>query len=291
MPNAALTQPPLHPALATMARETRVRRGPVPRELAGEPVGDGHWRLEGDSFLLRAPGGIGAFYRRGRGVTVERPTTADPRDLQLWLDGTVYAAIAALNGLLPLHASAVAHAGAVHAFSGPPGAGKSTLAAALGHDGLPLFCDDTLVLDLSGDGTVHCLPGHKRLKLWPEGLALAGAEPRELVADDYPKHFAEPAAGSVGEVLPLAALYFLEPGDAPTLHPLAPGERIARLEDDHYTAELFARADALPQAARFARLAAIAARLPMARFARPFDAGRFDEGRAWIARAIREASR
>jgi hypothetical protein len=285
--HAALALAAPHPAVATMARETRVRRGPVPRELDGTRLGNGNWALAGDCFLLRAEPSIGVLYRRGEGLTVEHPDDADPRDVRLWLEGTAYAAVAALNGLLPLHASAVAHDGAVYAFAGPPGAGKSTLAAALGREGLPLFCDDTLLLDISGEGPIACLPGHKRLKLWPEGLTLARAHAREQVASDYPKLFAESAAGSVAEVLPLAALTFLETGEDPTLRPVGPGERIARLQDDHYTAALFERAEALPRPQRFARLSGIAARITMHRFARSLDPARFAENRAWMARQIR----
>jgi hypothetical protein len=178
---AALAPEPLHPALATMARETRVRRDAVARELDGETVAEGCWRLAGDAFLLSVEGGIRFHYRRGQGVTIDAPAGIDARDLELWLNGSVYAAVAALNGLLPLHASAVEHRGRVYAFAGPPGAGKSTLAAALGHDGVALWADDTLVLDLAGEGTVVCLPGHKRLKLWPDGVRLAGARAGEGV--------------------------------------------------------------------------------------------------------------
>ena len=62
------------------------------------------------------------------------------------------------------------HGGEVFAFAGPSGSGKSTLIAALGQLGLPMFCDDTLVLDLGEPDIVICLPGHKRLKLTPEAL-------------------------------------------------------------------------------------------------------------------------
>lgn len=282
---ATATRP--HPAAALMARETRVRLGPVGRAIDGTAVDDDHWLLRQDRFLMRAAGGIGLFYRRGAGITLERPEDADPRDVALWLNGTLYAAIAALNGLMPLHASAVAHGGRVYAFTGPPGAGKSTLAAALGREGLPLFCDDTLVLDISGAGEIVGLPGHKRLKLWPEGVTLAGATPREHVASHYPKHFADPAAGVVAEPLPLAGLFFLEPGERPELLPIAPGERLARLQDDHYTAQLFERAGGLTRAQRFAQLAGLVRRMPMRRFARPFDPARFDEGLGAIAAHIR----
>ena len=95
--------------------------------------------MVGDRFLLRGDPDIRLAYERGKGVTLDVPAESDPRDAQLWLNGALYAAIAAINGLMPLHASAVAFEGRVHAFTGPPGAGKSTLAAALGRRGLPLF--------------------------------------------------------------------------------------------------------------------------------------------------------
>ena len=294
MTQAALALPPQHPAIALMARETRVREGRVARTLGGTPLADDSWMLHGGEFLMRAEGGIGLHYRRGHGITLERPPGADPRTITLWLNGTLYAAIAALNGLYPIHASAVAHRGRVFAFTGATGSGKSTLVAALGRAGFAQFCDDTLILDISGasthGGPPLCLPGHKRLKLWPEGVALAGVEPGELVADDYRKHFVEPAGGTVGEPLPLAGLFFLEQGETPEVAPLAGGERIERLQDDHYTADLWRQATDQTRAARFATLAALARRMAMQRFTRPFDPARFAEGIDFIAAHIEGAS-
>ena len=277
-----------------MARETRVREGSVPRKLAGTALLDDSWALHGDEFAFRTLDGVGLHYRRGAGITLEQPAGIDPRTIELWLNGTLYAAIAALNGLFPLHASAVAYRGRVHAFSGPTGAGKSTLVAALGvtalgRAGFAQFCDDTLILDIAGDGPAVCLPGHKRLKLWPEGVALAGVEPGELVAADYPKHYVAPVAGSIDEPLPLAELVFLESGSDPLVVPLRGAHRIDRLQDDHYTAQLWHQASDHSRAERFAMLAALARRIPMSRFVRPFDPARFAQSTAFIAAHIRKA--
>ena len=298
MPSAARLLPQSqtapHPALALMARETQVREGFVPRVLAGTALRDDSWVLRGDEFLFRTSDGIGLHYLRGAGITLEQPAGTDPRTIALWLGGTLYAAIAALNGLFPLHASAIEHQGQVYAFSGPAGAGKSTLVAALGvaaldRAGFAQFCDDTLILDIAGEGPPVCLPGHKRLKLWPEGVALAGVEPGELVAADYPKHYVQPAAGSIGEPLPLAELVFLERGDDPLIAALSGGERIDRLQDDHYTAELWRQATDRSRAERFAMLAALARRIPMSRFVRPFDPARFAHSTGFIGAHIRKA--
>ncbi len=106
LPSAArpLPQPQtaLHPAVALMARETRVRDGRVARALGGITLHDDSWVLRGSEFLMRASGEIGLHYRRGEGITLERPDGTDPRTIALWLNGPLYAAIAALNGLRPM---------------------------------------------------------------------------------------------------------------------------------------------------------------------------------------------
>jgi hypothetical protein len=280
-----------HPGPALLAQEARVTYGPVPPALGGQQIGPGRMLLDGDSFLLRSTTGYGLFYAKGQGVTVERGAGADPAEQELWLNGSVYAAIAAIHGFLPFHASAVAWRGQVFAFSGPSGAGKSTLAAALGQHGLPLFCDDTLVLDVSDPERILCQPGHKRLKLAPDALALTGSTGHEPVAPDIGKLYAEPAAGTLRAVLPLAGLVFLADGAPTAFTPIEGAARIARLNDDHYTHDLFtaARAEAIP--ARFDRIARIAARIAMTELIRPRDPGQFAATTALVASWIKESPR
>jgi hypothetical protein len=269
-----------------MQRETAVQYGPVPHSLSGEPLAEMSWQMLGGAFLLRGEGEHYFLYRKGDGVTVERGPDADVSEESLWLNGSVYAAVASLNGLLPIHASAVAHDGRVFAFSGPAGAGKSTLVAALGRHGLPLFCDDTLVLDLSDPERIVCLPGHKRLKLRPDAIGLTGAMPQEKVSKTVDKHYALPATGEVGVALPLGELIFLEEGPEPAIMPITGAERLVRLQDDHYTARLFDSARRFDRAAQFAHLARLARQIAMARFVRPLDRDRFDEGVALAARHV-----
>jgi len=279
---------PPHPGPGLLAHEAQVRYGTVPRELGGQAMPPGSIGLHADSFLLQTNTGYGFFYRKGEGVVIERDSGADPAEEVLWLNGSTYAAIAAINGFLPFHASAVVWNGRAYAFSGPSGAGKSTLSAALGRHGLPLLCDDTLVLDIADPARVQCLPGHKRLKLTPQAIALTGSTAQERVAAIIDKHYAEPPGGIIRQVLPLARLCFLEDGPEIAFTPIGGGERIARLNDDHYTAELFAQARDEDFAARFARIAAIAGHVPMTRLVRPRDPARFDEVTARVAAWIKE---
>ena len=275
------------PAQILLARESRVALGPVPHRLEDTVVAEMSWYLAGEEFLLRARGNHWFHYRKGFGVTIERGAGARVEAEALWLDGSVYSAIAAINGFVPIHASAVCHDGAVFAFAGQSGAGKSTLATALAASGLPLFADDTLILDLSEAGGVVALPGHKRLKLTPEAIALTGATAGEEVGGPVEKRYADAAQIWRGGPLPLAGLLFLETGDPAAITPLSGAERMLRLRDGHYTTQHYTAARQLDPAGLFAHLSRLARDLPMGVFRRPIDTARFGESVACALAHIR----
>jgi hypothetical protein len=275
-------------AMLLLARETRVAPGPVPREWAGRAIGRDSSYLDGDSYVLRTDSGLGFFYRRGDGISVEHEPGADLSEESLWLNGSVYAAIACINGLMPIHASAVVHESQVYAFTGPSGAGKSTLIAALASQGLTMYADDTLVLDLSDPAQVVCLPGHKRLKLTAEAIALTGAEAQESVGVASGKFYARAGDEWTAGPLPLTELIFLETGAALALTPITGGERIARLSDDHYTTELFMRAGQRGRGEMFALRARLARQVAMACLVRPRDLARFGESVALAAHHVKQ---
>jgi hypothetical protein len=149
-----------------------------------------------------------------------------------------------------------------------------------------MFCDDTLVLDLSDPERILCLPGHKRLKLRPDAIALTGASPQEKVSTTVDKHYALPAAGDVHDPLPLAELIFLREAFDFAIEPIVGSERLVLLQDDHQTADLFAGARKFDRIHQFAHLARLARQIPMARFARPIDRARFEEGVALVVEHV-----
>jgi hypothetical protein len=269
---------PLSDAQRMMQRETRVTFGQAPHSLSDEPLRPTSWQMDGEAFLLRGEGDHYFYYRKGHGITIERGPDVDLSEESLWLNGSLYSAIASINGLVPIHASAVAVDGRVFAFTGCGGAGKSTLAAALGLHGLPMFCDDTLVLDLSDPDQIICLPGHKRLKLRPDALALTRAKAEEKVSQTVDKYYAVPSGGSVTSRMPLAELIFLEDGDRIAFEPVSGGQRLAMLQDDHYTAGLLAAARRPDRRQQFEHLARLASQVAMSRFIRPRDTRYFSQG-------------
>ena len=79
---------------------------------------------------------------------------------------------AALQDRVLLHASAVLVDDGVHAFIGPRGVGKSTLARHLGQQGLAVLSDELL----------HCLPTASGILIPELRQSLAGESPRPLEA-------------------------------------------------------------------------------------------------------------
>lgn len=274
------------PTQLTMERETRVALGSTPKQLADEPLAESSWQMCDDQFLLRGTGEHYFHYRRGRGITIARGPGTDESEESLWLNGTVYSAIASLNGLMPLHASAIAFEGSVYAFTGRAGDGKSTLVAALGALGFPMFSDDTLVLDLSDQTAIRCLPGHKRLKLTANAFDLTGALREEKVSSTVEKFYARPTAGVIRSVLPLAKLFLLEQGSECEITPISGGKRLLSMEENHYTTVLYARAQQFDRHAQFAHRARLARQMDVVSFARPFDPAGFAEGVARVAEYI-----
>ena len=260
-----------------MQRETASHHGRVPRTLGGHDLGPGCRAFIDGQFILLTSSGFGYHYRPGAGITIERPGAGfDPDEEALWLNGSVYAAAACLNGFYPVHASAVAYQGRAYAFTGASGAGKSTLIAGLGQRGWPMFCDDTLLLDLSDPAQVTALPGHKRLKLTDHALELTGTAAQQPVGADTGKSYVLPPAGDWTEPLPLGALVFLEEGAPAGWAAIGGAERFARLADDHYTQDLYAEAQRPARGALFALRADFARRVPMARLTRPRSPAGFD---------------
>lgn len=132
-----------------------------------------------------------------------------PDFVRAHLTGRVLATLLYLDGLLPLHASAVATRDGVVGFMAPKGFGKSTLALALAKAGAWLVSDDTLPVDAASG---EAWPGVHGLRVRDDTLAAVGMpfgplrtrEGKHVVTDvGQERVFARPIG--------LAALYLIAP--------------------------------------------------------------------------------
>ena len=279
--------------LRTCGADVTIRRGVVPDTLPAVEAGGAAWWYAGDRMLIKPPCGVRFLVEGGESVRYAAQRDVAPADVRLFLLGSVWGALALQRGLLPLHASAVGRDRTVHAFTGPPGAGKSTLAATLAARGYPLYTDDMLILDPASFGThAKCYRAKADLKLWPDASVLTGAVPGAPVRAGVGKRFADPARWSPHTAGRLRTLHCLSystgrPRDGAHC-------RIERLTRRRAT---FALYDALfgPRQAvaivgrrrLFESLLAAAARhVQMSVFHRPRLHGRFEEGVACLAEAL-----
>jgi hypothetical protein len=187
--------------------------------------------------------------RDGRQLWADWPEGYAIEDAATYLVGPVLGFVLRLQGITPLHASAIALDDRAIALVGMPGAGKSTTAAAFAHLGFAVLSDDVVALEDCRDRFLVA-PGYPRVNLWPDSVrTLLGSEqalPR--ITPTWEKHYLPLNEGGrrfQSEKLPLGAVYFLgerDPGSrAPVIREVAAGEALVNLVANTYVNYLLDR--------------------------------------------------
>lgn len=192
--------------------------GRVPETLPDPRVSNPDYQVGKGTFLFTVPDVARYLVRDGREILVERLDGSDERDVRLFLLGSVFGALCHQRGLLPLHASAVKVGRGCAAFVGPPGAGKSTIAAFLVQRGHSLVSDDVCVVSRSPDNEYLVHSSIPRLKLWADGLKALRRDIGALRRDRtrMEKYHLPVDAGFKTEALPPWRIYVLR--EAPGTH-------------------------------------------------------------------------
>jgi hypothetical protein len=216
---------------------------------------DGHgqplariWKLQGgDYFHLRYCDGIEFFFdRAGERVWSFWPKHLNFDDVLTYLAGPVFGFLLFVRGITCLHASAVAVGNKAIALLGPPGAGKSTTAAALALSRFPVLTDDIVALR-ECDGEFLVQPAYLRIGLWPHSVEALYGSPEALprLTESWEKRSLELGRGCYQfqeQALPLAAVYVLgeRTSQSPrgTISPLAPREFLITLLGNTYAVRL-----------------------------------------------------
>lgn len=183
-----------------------------------------------------------AVEREGREIWADWPDGYSLEDACTYLIGPVISFALRLQGVTCLHASAIAIDNYAVALMGPPGAGKSTTAAAFARLGYPVLTDDVVVLANRGD-QFFVQSGYPRVNLWPDSVgALFGSKdalPR--ITPTWGKQYL--ALDQKGyrfqtEPLPLGAIYMLSEREAglttPVVEKLAGSEAFTMLVANTY---------------------------------------------------------
>jgi hypothetical protein len=244
-----------------------------PRPCAGTDVGRpaliARRFIETGNFLLTYEDGAEfVIDRLGTRVCARWPETLSVDDVSTYLLGPILGFILRLRGVTCLHASAVEVDGRGIAILGPPGAGKSTLAAGFANAGFGVLSDDVApVVNRRGEFAMQ--PGYPRLRLWPDSVqALYGAvdllpritqtwDKRHLDLTDRRYRFLDRPA-------PLSAIYVLDErtAGAPVIEAMRPRDAILALVANTYANYLL---DPDMRAQEFGELEALATNVAVRR--------------------------
>lgn len=251
-------------------------------------------RMYKSGFIRMAYADGVVFVMNGLGtqVWVIIPHDQTVEDVSACLLGPVMGVVLRLQGIVCLHASAVAVDGRAIALVGISGAGKSTTAAAFARLGYPVLTDDVLALT---DCIDHFLvrPAYPQVRLWPESVAglfgSADALPRMMPGWD--KRFLslqQPGYRFQSESLQLAGLYFLEPrgksNHASAIEAVNPAEALMTLVSDSFATNF---QDKPRRAVEFDLLGRLVATIPLRRISAPDNLAEIDNLCRAIAQDVR----
>jgi hypothetical protein len=149
---------------------------------------------------------------KGRQIRIWPAAGAMQKDIEIILFGPAWATLCHQRGLLPLHASAIVTSGAITAFAGHSGAGKSTIAALMGSLDYELIADDVLPVSFNHDAVPGAWPYLRRLKLRRDSINQLGITPTEQVSEtlDKEKRIVHPKLAAADKWTRLERLYLLE---------------------------------------------------------------------------------
>ena len=242
----------------------------------------------GPGDAVMAVGDLGAIrVRDGARVGVSLRPGADPDLLRLFLIGSAIGMALHQRGLLVLHAATVVGPDGARAIVGPQGAGKSTLAAALGRRGFAVFGDDVIAVRQQGEvATVAPASGVFKvtprtlaaLALSPEGLRPVGGPVDKLY---LPNRIAGGEAADLREVVVIGT----DPAAEPALRPLTGFEALTALATHTYRPHYVDLLDR--RAAHFCQIAALAGGVPVRALSRPWGLDGLDETAGLLDRVWR----
>jgi len=277
-----LEMPELAPGDRACEPDLRIRFGDVP-DVPG--AGWARWHVDPGAARLAYDEVARIAVLDGAEIVVE-PLGERP-DVHLYVAGPALALAMAQRGAHVLHASAVVVDGGVHAFLADAGWGKSTLAAALHARGHRLVADDVVAI-LPGEGRPLVAPAFPQLKLWPPAATAVGVDSEALprVYPEVEKRARRLSPGAFDPTpVPLAGLWVLDAGEAPTAEPLRGGDAVMELVRNSYG--LGPRHD-LDGPAGLERCARVLETVPAWRLRRPWALDGLNATVALVERTARE---
>jgi hypothetical protein len=234
---------------------------------------------EGNTFLKISSIGIFAI-QQGREIRIACEDGLDPSQLHLYLTGNIFAFLLLQRGYLVLHASAACVDGKAAAFLGMPGAGKSSMAAALHQIGHTILVDDVTAVDLRDD-PVRVIPAFPQIKLDMEAASSMGIDLNTLTVldDEEEKRGFRFTERFLSSNQPLSKIYILADQGDQIFQRISPQAAVVELIRNSYPTR-FAQAGG---ANHFLQCTQLAKQVPVFRLKKPSNLKDLTEFAALLA--------
>lgn len=204
-------------------------------------------------------------------IVVQLHEQADMRDVRLYLIGTVMGVLLMQRGRLPIHGSLVVVDGYGQIFAGAPGAGKSTMAAALYKQGYAVLADDMFTISCDENGAIWAQPGYSRQKLCEDSAEMLGFDTSELerLSGDWNKCAVSVTEGFSNSPVRISAFYEIVKTscDEVSIMPLTGMGKLVTIMENVYGASLLSYFK--QSAAIFKKCADFSKQVPAFRIKRP----------------------
>ncbi|MCX5786314.1 MAG: hypothetical protein NTX59_11560 [Elusimicrobia bacterium] len=244
--------------------------------------------VDAQAYSFHIPGTGGYLVHHGREIVITPASSAQARELRLFLLGSAWGALCYQRGLLALHSSAVQVGDQAVVFCGEAGSGKSSAAAwliARSHR----FVGDDLCLFGVAAGQASVYPSSPRLKLWREALGALGLSDEGLERDHFRLDKFHLPRRSALTPLPVRAIYLLEWGE-PGLRRLTGVDALRRfIISATYRGDLLEPMGQV--AAHWERCAELARGVPVWVFSRPRDWPEMDAAMRLLQAHLRNSVR
>jgi|GEM_PF-1220852 len=253
------------------------RETALPTTLAEASAHGPNWSMAGDRILLDIPGVARVLVTAGRKIAVEGAAAVADADIAGFVQGSAMRVLLHQRGLMTLRASAVAVGDGAALLCGPPGVGKSTLAAALAGYGHDFFSDDLCAVRIDARGAPILAPDGATLRLWASAIEALDLRDRcrTPLRPGFQKFHVEPSSIARKAELPILAIYMVREADAAVpagIAPLPIGDAAMLLRRNAHSFHLAAQVGG--SASLFEQAVMVQRRVPIFGFARPtsFDA-------------------
>lgn len=179
-------------------------------EVDSPTFSDSFVNLNENHFNIHIPHVADISALNGDSILIQPIGDLDKKSIELYLNGSVLAAILHQRKVLPFHGSSVIHNDKGILFCGDSGAGKSTITYHFSVESDFDFLTDDITPIQFNDGKPTIMAISERMKLWSDTLEKAGTNSSqlELVRDNIDKYFI-PISGK-NKLVELDTIFFIE---------------------------------------------------------------------------------